>query len=113
MPFGAAGKAAEQFGASEVVDPRVVAVGSIKATFKKYPHLGRALPAMGYSKEQVSELERTINAVECDTVLFATPIDLAKIVKINKPTARVRYELDDINSPTLGEHIDNFLEQAG
>jgi predicted GTPase len=113
MPFGAAGRAAEQFGASEVVDPHVVAVGSIKATFKKYPHLGRALPAMGYSQEQVSELEKTINAVECDTVLFATPIDLAKIVKIDKPTARVRYELDDINSPTLGEHLDNFLEQIG
>jgi predicted GTPase len=109
MPFGAAKKAAEQFGASEVVDPRCVAVGSIRATFQKYPHLGNALPAMGYSAEQVSELEQTINAVDCDTVVFATPIDLGGLLKIDKPAVRVRYELADMNRPTLGEQIDVFL----
>jgi predicted GTPase len=111
MPFGAAIVAAEQFGAAKVVDPHVVAVGSIKETFKKYPHLGSALPAMGYSDEQVKELEQTINAVDCDTVVFATPIDLSKLLKINKPSVRVRYELADINAPTLGEQLNLFLKR--
>jgi len=109
MPFGAAKKAADQFGASEVVDPRSVAVGSIKATFQKYPHLGTALPAMGYSTEQVKELEQTINAVDCETVVYATPIDLGSLLKINKPAVRVRYELADMNEPTLGQSIDQLL----
>jgi predicted GTPase len=113
MPFGAAAKAAEQFGAAEVVNPRVVAVGSIRETFRKYPHLGTALPAMGYSETQVDELEQTINAADCDTVLFATPIDLGKLLKINKPAVRVRYGLADINAPTLGEQVAAFLEQIG
>ena len=113
MPFGAARKAADQFGASEVVDPRSVAIGSIKATFQKYPHLGTALPAMGYSPEQVKELEQTINAVDCETVVFATPIDLGALLKINKPAVRVRYELADMNEPTLGQSIDRLLAKIG
>ncbi len=111
MPFGAAKKAAEQFGAAQIVDPRVVAVGSIKDTFKKYPHLGTALPAMGYSEIQVQELEQTINAVDCDTVVFATPIDLGKLLKIKKPSIRVRYELADMNQPTLGEKMNEFIKK--
>lgn len=113
MPFGAAKIAAEQFGAAAVVDPRGVALGTIKGTFEKYPHLGTSLPAMGYSDAQVAELEQTINAVDCDTVLFATPIDLGKLLKIDKPAVRVRYELSDLAGPTLGQQIDAFLKTIG
>ncbi len=109
MPFGAAKIAADQFGAAVVVDPRPFVKGSIQDTFQKYPHLGTALPAMGYSPEQVQELENTINAVDCDTVLFATPIDLGRLLKINKPTARVRYELADMKDPTLAQEIEKLL----
>jgi predicted GTPase len=112
MPFGAAKIAAEQFGAGKIVDPRPVAVGSIRATYQKYPHLGTALPAMGYSGEQVSELEKTINAVDCDCVLFATPIDLGRLLKISKPSVRVRYELADMpGATTVGAEIDAFLKR--
>lgn len=110
MPFGAAKIAAEQFGASVIVDPRPFAVGSIMDTFQKYPHTGTALPAMGYSADQVHELEKTINAVDCDTVLFATPIDLGRLLNINKPATRVRYDLVDMKGPTLGEQVDRFLK---
>jgi predicted GTPase len=109
MPYGAAKVAAEQFGAAEVVESRPYAVGSIVDTFAKYTHLGTCLPAMGYSDEQVSALEQTINAADCDTVLFATPIDLGRLLKIDKPAVRVRYELSDLQSPTLGEQLDAFL----
>jgi predicted GTPase len=109
MPFGAAKMAAEQFGAKVVVDPRPYAGGSIRDTFRKYPHLGTALPAMGYSTEQVEELEKTINAVDCDTVLFATPIDLGRLLNINKPAVRVRYELADLKPSSLGDVLDRFL----
>jgi predicted GTPase len=111
MPFGAAKMAAEEFGAGEIVDARPYAVGSIKDTYAKYPHLGAALPAMGYSEQQVAELQQTINAVDCDVVLFATPIDLGKLVKVNKPAVRVRYELADMDKPTLGDQIDAFLRE--
>ena len=113
MPFGAAKIAAEQFGAAGVVDARPVAVGSIKGTFEKYSHLDTALPAMGYGDVQVSELEQTINAVDCDTVLFATPIDLGRLLKVDKPSVRVRYELADMDGPTLGDQIDAFLKKVG
>jgi len=113
MPFGAAKIAAEQFGAASVVDPRPKAVGSIEATYKKYPHLGTSLPAMGYSAEQVRELEQTINAVDCDCVLFATPIDLGRLLKVSKPSVRVRYDLVDMAGPTtLGAEIDRFLKRS-
>jgi predicted GTPase len=113
MPFGAAKKAADQFGAAEVVDPRAVAVGSIKETFQKYPHLGTALPAMGYSDTQVAELQQTINAVDCDTVVFATPIDLGALLKVSKPAVRVRYELADMNEPTLGQKVQELIKKIG
>ena len=109
MPFGAAKIAADQFGAAEVVDPRPHAVGSIKGTFDKFPHLGSALPAMGYSDEQIASLKKTINDTPCDTVLFATPMDLGRLIEIDRPLVRVRYELADREGATLGEAVDKFL----
>jgi predicted GTPase len=78
-------------------------MGKIKDTFETYPHIGTLLPAMGYSKEQIHDLEQTINRTECDLVLFATPIDLPRIISINKPKLRVRYEYKDHGKPTLEE----------
>jgi predicted GTPase len=101
MAYGAGAIAAQRFGASEIVDPRPYAVGSIKTTFKKYPHLGKVLPAMGYGSKQIKELEETINAVPCDVVVSGTPVDLGRILKVNKPVAHVRYELDEIGHPNL------------
>lgn len=113
MPFGAAKVAAEQFGAASFVDPRPHAVGSIKTTFEKYNHLEYTLPAMGYSDEQISSLEKTINASDADVVLFATPMDLTKLVKVDKPTVRVRYELEDMSGHTVGKEIEAFLKKIG
>jgi len=109
MPFGAAKIAADQFGAAEVVDPRPYATGSIKDTFEKFPHLGSALPAMGYSDEQIAALKKTINDTPCDTVLFATPMDLGRLIEIDRPLVRVRYELADMEGDTLGEQVDKFM----
>jgi predicted GTPase len=101
MPYGAGVVAARRFGAAELVDPRPYAVGSIARTFKQYSHIGALLPAMGYGDEQVAELEETINAVDCDLVLTATPIDLRRLVDVRHPVDRVRYELQVIGEPTL------------
>lgn len=101
MTYGAGVVAAHKFGASEIVDPRPYAIGTIKETFAKYPGTGTLLPAMGYGGEQVRELEATINAVPVDLVLIATPIDLRRIIDIKHPTDRVRYELQEIGQPTL------------
>ncbi|QQS50283.1 MAG: GTPase [Bacteroidota bacterium] len=101
MKYGAGVVAARQFGAKEIVDPRPWTKGTITETFKKYPEIGALLPAMGYSDEQIKDLEDTINKVDCDAVIIGTPIDLNRIVKINKPTVRVQYELDEITTPTL------------
>ncbi len=108
MEFGAGWIAAEKYGAAEVVDPRPYAVGSIKATFDKYTHLSKILPAMGYGNQQVKELEKTIDAVDADVVVIGTPIDLSRIVKINKPSVRVRYELQEIGKPTLVDVLKDF-----
>jgi predicted GTPase len=105
MSYGAGTLAAEHAGAAQVVDPRPFAVGSIKKTFEKYPHIGSLLPAMGYSPKQLKELEKTINATDCDLVLIGTPIDLRRVIKIEKPAQRVFYELADHGSPTLEEII--------
>ena len=101
MAYGAGWVAARRFGAAEIVDPRPYAVGSIKATYDKYPTTGNVLPAMGYGDQQTHELEKTINAADVDLVLIGTPIDLSRVIKINKPTQRVRYELQEIGQPTL------------
>ncbi|MGQ9553553.1 MAG: cyclic 2,3-diphosphoglycerate synthase [Anaerolineae bacterium] len=103
MAFGAGTVAARRFGAAEVVDPRPYAVGSIAAAFRRYPNLGKTLPAMGYGSEQVRELEQTIELTPCDLVIAATPIDLRRILHVSKPVQRVRYELQEIGQPTLSE----------
>ncbi len=101
MKYGAGWVAARRFGAAEIVDPRPFAVASIAATYKKYPNTGMILPAMGYGEAQVRDLERTINKSDVDLVISGTPIDLTRIIKINKPMQRVRYELQEIGQPTL------------
>jgi predicted GTPase len=101
MAYGAGWVAARRFGAAEIVDPRPFAVGSIEATYKKYPGTGAILPAMGYGDEMTKDLETTINRSDVDLVISATPIDLTRIIKVNKPMQRVRYELQEIGKPTL------------
>jgi len=101
MEYGAGMIAAERLGAEEMIDPRPYAVGSIVKTFENYPHLGAVLPAVGYGKEQIHELEETINATPCDIVLIGTPIDLRRVLNLNKPAARAKYELQEIGTPTL------------
>jgi len=103
MSYGAGTVAARRLGAAEIVDPRPYAVGSIKETFDKYPSTGPVLPAMGYGPQQIRELEETINATPCELVVVATPIDLRRVAKINKPCDRVRYELQEIGQPTLAD----------
>ena len=105
MAYGAGFVAARRFGAAEIVDPRPYAVGSIAETFRKYPNTGPILPAMGYGARQIEELEETINSTPCDLVIVATPIDLRRVVKINRPSQRVRYELQEIGRPTLQDVI--------
>jgi predicted GTPase len=101
MAYGAGIVAARRFGASEMVDPRPYAVGSILETYKKYPTIGPLLPAMGYGETQVAELAQTINSTPSDLVLVATPIDLGRLVDIDKPVQRVRYEVQEIGRPNL------------
>ena len=114
MPYGAGVVAARQCGAAELVDPRPFAVGSIRGTYERYPHLTSLLPAMGYSSMQRHELEETINRVPCDLVLVATPIDLGHLVKMNKPSLRVTYEIEDLTHPGLSEILTRFTrERAG
>jgi len=103
MSYGAGVVAARRFGAAEVVDPRPWAVGTIADTFAKYPTTGPVLPAMGYGAAQIADLEATLNQVPCDLVLIATPIDLSRIARIDRPSQRVRYELQPIGQPTLSE----------
>ncbi len=101
MAYGAGYVAARRFGAAEIVDPRPFAVNSIKATYEKYPKTGPILPAMGYGEAQTCDLEATINRADVDMVIIGTPIDLNRVIKINKPSQRVRYELQEIGQPTL------------
>ena len=108
MPYGAGVVAARQCGAAELVDPRPYAVGSIRSTYERYTHLTSLLPAMGYSAIQRHELEETINRVPCDLVLVATPIDLGHLVKVNKPSLRVTYEVEDVTHPGLTEILSEF-----
>jgi predicted GTPase len=109
MSFGAGGAAAKEHGATPV-DPRPYAVGTIKETFDKYPRLGPLLPAMGYSDSQKRELEETINRTPADLVLIATPIDLNRVIKTGKPSARVSYEIEEIESPGLGAIVEGFVK---
>lgn len=106
MRYGAGTVAARINGASDVVDPRPYAVGSIVEVYDKYPHIGPVLPAMGYGEHQIEELEQTIERTPADTVVVATPIDLRRIVKVNRPLVRVRYSLKEVTSPTLKEILE-------
>ena len=106
MAYGAGVVAARRFGAAEIIDPRPYAVGSITATYQKYPTTGAVLPAMGYGAEQMKELGETINNTPSDLVLVATPIDLRRVVEINRPSQRVRYELQEIGQPTLADILE-------
>ncbi len=110
MTYGAGMVAAERFGAAEAVDPRPWAVDTIAYTFEKYPGIGVLLPAMGYSDKQVADLEQTINAVDCDSVIIGTPIDLRRIVKIDKPAVRVSYSLQEIGKPSMKDALAKFLK---
>lgn len=109
LPFGAASITAQNLGAY-IINPRDKAVGSIRNVYAEYPHLGAILPAMGYSKRQMNELQETINAVECDSVIIGTPLDLREFLSINKPAAKVSYELREIGKPDLRDIIIKFLK---
>jgi predicted GTPase len=108
MAYGAAVVAARQLGAAEVVDPRAAAVGSIAEAFRRYPHVGPLLPALGYGDAQVRELEETLRRIDCDLYLVGTPIDLRKLVRFEKPALRVTYELAETTSPDLAEVLARF-----
>src|SRR6516225_10918143 len=108
MPYGAGVVAANRFGAAKLVDARPFAVGSIKRTFEKFQHLGKVLPAMGYSELQRHELEETIQRTPCDVVLVATPIDLARAIRLDKPNVRVRYEVEEVGKPAIAELLEKF-----
>lgn len=109
MTYGAAVMAAREYGASILVDPRPFAFGSIKETFNKYPDINNLLPAMGYDRKQILELEETINQTDCDIVITGTPIDLGRIIKINKPIVRAKYELQELIKPGLSDIIQALL----
>jgi predicted GTPase len=113
MAFGAGFLAAEKFGAAETVDPRPFAAGTLKSVFTDYPHIGRVLPAMGYSEEQIKDLGATINNTPSDLVLFSTPIHLCRLLSCNKPTIRVRYEYRDYGEPTLREVLEKRMAACG
>jgi predicted GTPase len=107
MEFGAGMVAAQKFGAAEAVDPRPYLKGSLKETFEQYPEIGALLPAMGYGGKQVKDLEATIAATDCDSVIIGTPIDLRRVIKIKQPSTRVLYDLQELGHPTLQEILEN------
>lgn len=111
MKIGAGVVAAQKYGASELVDPRPYTVGKLTTTFQIYPNIGTLLPAMGYGDQQLKDLEATINNTDCDSVVIATPIDLNRIIKINKPSTRVYYDLQEIGDPNLDQILDSFLKK--
>jgi predicted GTPase len=112
MTYGAGVLAAKANGAKELVDPRKWAAGEIRKTFEKYPRIGVLLPAMGYGQKQVADLEATINACDCDSVVIGTPINLGRLIKINKPSTRVEYNLAEKGGLTLAKVLDEFLAKA-
>ena len=112
MKIGAGVIAARKFGAKELVDPRPYTVGRLSETFKIYPNIGTLLPAMGYGEVQLKDMETTINNTDCDSVLISTPIDLNRIIKINKPNTRVYYDLQEIGNPNLTEVVGDFIKKC-
>ena len=113
MKIGAGVVAAHRFGASGMVDPRPYAVGSLAETFETYPNIGTVLPAMGYGEQQVRDLAKTIENTPCDSVVVATPIDLGRLIQLNKPHTRVSYALQEIGSPCLQDVLAEFLKEQG
>ena len=111
MPYGAGVVAARQCGAAELVDPRPYAVGSIRGTYERYQHLNSLLPAMGYSDMQRHELEETIRRTPCDLVIVATPIDLARTIKIERPNLRVTYAVEELTRPSLADRLADFVHE--
>jgi len=112
MPYGAAAIMAQRLGATELVDPRPFAVGSIKEAYKKYGHLGAILPALGYGDKQIAELKETIDRTPCDVVVIGTPIDLRRVMNISKPTVRVKYELKVLGPTSLEQILADFLQRG-
>jgi len=110
MKIGAGTVAAQKYNAAECIDPRPFTVGKLSETFRIYPNIGKLLPAMGYSKQQIKDLEATIENADCDSVIIGTPIDLNRIVKINKPNTRVYYDLQEIGHPDLQEILGDFIK---
>lgn len=111
MKIGAGTVAAQKFGAAELVDPRPFLVGKLAETFRIYPKIGTLLPAMGYGEQQLKDLEATINNTDCDAVVIGTPIDLNRIIKINKPNTRVYYDLQEIGYPNLDQVLTEFVKK--
>jgi len=111
MKIGAGTVAAKMFGAAGFVDPRPYTVGKLKDTFATYPEIGVLLPAMGYGEQQLKDLETTINNTDCDAVIIGTPIDLSRVININKPYTRVHYELSEIGTPNLDQILEDFMKQ--
>jgi predicted GTPase len=112
MAYGAGWVAANQYKAGKIIDPRPFAVGSIKKVYENFPTTGDVLPAMGYDDEQMMELEQTINAAKADLVLIGTPIDLGKLLNLNKPSTRVTYELEVNGQPSLEDIIETSFKDA-
>jgi len=110
MKEGAGAVAARRLGAKEIIDPKPYAVGSIKTTYEKYPHLGKVLPAMGYGEKQIEELKETIQRIDFDSLVIGTPIDLRKVMDIKRPAVRVRYEVRELTRPTLAELLQTMLK---
>lgn len=111
MKIGAGIIAAQRFEAKELVDPRPYTVGKLTETFRIYPDIGSLLPAMGYSEQQLKDLEETIDKTDCDSVIIGTPIDLTRIINIHKPYTRVNYDLDEVGSPNLNELLNDFINK--
>jgi len=112
MGYGAGTIFAKNSGAGEIVDPHPYAVGSIRASYEKYTHLGAVLPALGYGEKQVAELKETIEKIPCDVVVIGTPIDLRRVIKIDKPTVRVKYDLNVLGPISLEQVLDDFLKRG-
>jgi predicted GTPase len=108
MKYGAGVVAAMKHGAAEIVDPRPYTVGTIKRTFERYPDIGTLLPAMGYGEEQIRDLGETVDRTPADLVLIATPIDLRRVARFNKPAQRVGYELQELGRPDLRDALRNL-----
>jgi predicted GTPase len=111
MTYGAGMVAADEFEAAEIVDPRPYAVGSIEDAYTKYPNLGNLIPALGYYEDQLKDLEESIKATPCDLVLIGSPIDIRRVIDVDKPSMRVRYELEEMGEPSLASVLDEFLKK--